>query len=82
MDEDLVSCLTRQVREDVIENYLTERRLVGLQIEEVQNQAAEVRAQAQRTGRCLHRLIQLMIQPEMVKRLFLYLKVPPSQAES
>ena len=78
MDEDLVSCLTRQVREDVVENYLTERRLVGLQIEEVQNQAAEVRAQAQRTGRCLHRLIQLMIQPEMVKRLFLYLKVPPS----
>jgi len=32
MDEDLVSCLTRQVIEDVIENYLTERRLVGLQI--------------------------------------------------
>lgn len=75
MDEDLISCLTRQVREDVIENYLTERRLIELQIEEVRNQAAEVRAMALMTGRRLHRLIQLMIQPEMVKRLFTLLKV-------
>jgi hypothetical protein len=76
MDEDLISCLTRQVREDVIENYLTERRLIGFQIEEVQNQAVAVRALAQKTGRRLHRLIQLMIHPEMVKRLFALLKVP------
>jgi hypothetical protein len=76
MDEDLISSLTRQVREDVIDHYLTERRLIGLQIEEVQNQAAEVKAQALRTGRRLHRLIQLMIHPEMVQRLFTLLKVP------
>lgn len=78
MDEDLISCLTRQVKEDVIENYLTERRLIGLQIEEVHKQAAEVQALAQKTGRRLHRLIQLMIHPEMVKRLFSLLKIPPS----
>ncbi len=76
MDEDLISSLTCQVREDVIDHYLTERRLIGLQIEEVQNQAAEVKAQAQKTGRRLHRLTLLMIQPEMVKRLFTLLKVP------
>jgi hypothetical protein len=76
MDEDLISSLTRQVREDVIEHYLTERRLIGLQKEEVQNQAAEVKVQAQKTGRRLHRLILLMIHPEMVKRLFTLLHVP------
>jgi hypothetical protein len=76
MDEDLISSLTRQVREDVIDNYLTERRLIGLQIEEVQNQAAAVQTLALKTGRRLHRLIQLMIQPEMVKRLFTLIKVP------
>lgn len=76
MDEDLVACLTRQVREDVIQNYLTERRLVGLQIEEVENQGAETRSQAHRTGRRLNRLAHLMIHSEMVKRLFTLLDVP------
>lgn len=37
MDQDLIASLTCQVKEDLIQNYLTERRLVGLQIEEVEN---------------------------------------------
>ena len=76
MDEDLIASLTCQVREDLIQNYLTERRLIGLQIEEVENQAAEAKRQAHRTGRRLNRLVHLMIHPEMVKKLFTLLKVP------
>lgn len=76
MDEDLIASLTCQVREDLIQNYLTERRLIGLQIEEVENQAAEAKRQARRTGRRLNRLVHLMIHPEMVKKLFTLLEVP------
>lgn len=78
MDEDLIASLTRQVKEDLIQNYLTERRLIGLQIEEVEHQAAEARRQAHRTGRRLNRLIHLMIHPEMVAKLFTLLDVPQS----
>jgi hypothetical protein len=76
MDEDLIASLTRQVKEDLIQNYLTERRLIGLQIEEVENQAAEAKRQAYRTGRRLNRLVHLMIHPEMVKKLSTLLGVP------
>jgi hypothetical protein len=76
MDEDLIASLTCQVREDLIQNYVTERRLIGLQIEEVENQAAEAKRQAHRTGRRLNRLVHLMIHPEMVKKLFMLLEVP------
>ena len=41
-EDDLLTCLTRQVKEDVIENYLTERRLVELQIEELESTARNV----------------------------------------
>jgi len=78
MDQDLIASLTCQVKEDLIQNYLTERRLVGLQIEEVENQAAEAKRQAHRTGRRLNRLIHLMIHPEMVTKLFALLQVPQS----
>jgi hypothetical protein len=76
MDEDLISSLTRQIREDVVENYLTERRLIRLQIEEVEKLAEATVGRAQRTGRRLNRLTHLMIQPEMVKKLLDLLKVP------
>jgi hypothetical protein len=78
MDEDLISCLTRQIREDVIQNYLTERRLIGLQMEDLGQQAAGARTGAQRTGRRLNRLVRLMIHPEMVKKLYALLKIPES----
>ncbi|HBD10391.1 MAG TPA: hypothetical protein DCZ69_19245 [Syntrophobacteraceae bacterium] len=76
MDEDLISSLTRQIREDVIQNYLTERRLIGLQAEDLGQRADETRTQAQKTGRRLNRLVHLMIHPEMVRKLYALLNIP------
>ena len=76
MDEDLISSLTCQIREDIIQNYLTERRLIRLQIEEITKQAEETGTRARRTGRRLNRLVHLMIHPEMVKKLHTLLSVP------
>ena len=69
MEEDLVTSLTRQVKEEVIENYLLERRLIELQIEHLNTQAAEIRRQAWIVGLRLARLSSLMIQPDMQSRL-------------
>jgi hypothetical protein len=76
MEDDLISSLTRQIREDVLENYLTERRLVFLQIEDVEKQAEAARDRAVRAGRRLNRMAYLMVQPEMVGKLYDLLKVP------
>ena len=76
MDEDLISSLTRQIREDVIQNYLTERRLIRLQIEDIEKQAEGAREQAYRTGKRLNRLVHVMIHPEIVKKLHAFLQVP------
>ena len=51
MEDDLVTCLTRQVKEEVIENYLLERRLIELQIEHLNMQADETRRQAWTVGK-------------------------------
>jgi hypothetical protein len=76
MDEDLISSLTRQIREDIIQNYLTERRLIRLQIEDIEKQAAVLKTRAFRSGRRLNRLVHLMIHPEMAKKLYTLLSVP------
>jgi hypothetical protein len=78
MDDDLICSLTRQVREDILQNYLTERRLIRLQMEDIAKQAEGIRARAQRTGRRLNRLVRLMIHPEMVARLYALLSIPQS----
>ncbi len=69
MEDDLVSSLTRQVKEEVIENYLLERRLIDLQIEHLRKQAEETRTHAWIAGRRLDRLAHLMIGREMLQRL-------------
>jgi len=76
MDEDLISSLTRQIREDILDNYLTERRLVCLQIEDVEKLAEGARERAVRAGRRLNRMVDLMIHTEMVKKLYALLNVP------
>lgn len=76
MQEDLIGSLTRQVREEVIQNYLTERRLVRLQIEEIENSAKQMKLRAVKVGRRLNRLMHLMIQAEMKKRLIAILQIP------
>ncbi len=69
MEDDLVTSLTRQVKEEVIENYLLERRLIELQIENLNRQADETRRQASMVGRRLARLSFLMIDTDMQSRL-------------
>ncbi len=69
MEDDLVASLTRQVKEEVIENYLLERRLIDLQIEHLNTQADETRRRAWVVERRLARLSFLMIHPDMQSRL-------------
>lgn len=78
MVDDLLASLNRQIREEVLENYLTERHLVTLQIEEVNRQAAGVRDHAQKTGRRLNRLFYLSLHSEEQAELLAYLKVEPA----
>lgn len=69
MEDDLIVGLTRQVKEEVIENYVLERRIIELQIEHLKEMADEARAYAESTGKRLSRLSFLMIRPEMKARL-------------
>lgn len=77
MEDDIISSLTRQIKEEVIENYVRERNLVFLQIESLLWQAGKVRARALASGRCLQRLACLTIHPEMTARLARALGIPP-----
>jgi hypothetical protein len=76
MEDDLICGLTRQVKEEVIENYLNERCIVGLQIEDVQKLAEETRLRASRTGVRLSRLVYLMTHPDMTQKLVQLLRIP------
>ncbi|MCU0574404.1 MAG: hypothetical protein MUF52_12200 [Syntrophobacteraceae bacterium] len=76
MEDDLICSLTRQVKEEVIENYLTERCIVGLQIEDIQNQVEALKARASKTGLRLSRLAYLMTHRDMTQRLLDLLKIP------
>jgi hypothetical protein len=80
MEDDLICSLTRQVKEEVIENYLTERCIVGLQIEDIQKQAEDLKIMASRTGVRLSRLVYLMIHPDMTQKLLRLLSIPPESA--
>ncbi|HOV84802.1 MAG TPA: hypothetical protein PLM79_00450 [Syntrophobacteraceae bacterium] len=78
MEDDLVASLTRQVKEEVIENYLNERKLVHLQMEELEQRAEKVRCLAVETGKRLCRVGLLLINPEMLERLRKLLCISPS----
>jgi hypothetical protein len=75
MEEDLIAGLTREVKEEVVEHYLTERRLVELQIEDLRDQARRVRDHSQKTGLRVARLGYLMLHPDMLERLQNLLKL-------
>jgi hypothetical protein len=76
MEEDLICSLTRQVKEEVIENYLTERCIVGFQMEDIQKRGEEAGLLAVKTGRRLSRMAYLMVSPDMQQRLMHILHVP------
>jgi len=76
VEDDLISCLTRQVKEEVLENYLTQRRVIEIQMEDLEAQADQVRALAREAGKRITRLGYLMVHPEQVSRLVQLLKIP------
>ena len=68
MTEDFLTSLTRQVKEEVLENYVNERRLIEAQIEDLEHLATKTRSKAVKAGRRLNRLALLMIRPETSSR--------------
>jgi hypothetical protein len=75
MEDDLILALTREVKEEVIQNYLTERRIIEAQVEEIMACAQTVRDHAAQSGLRLTRMGFLMISPEMLQRLKGLLKI-------
>jgi len=79
MEDDLVTSLTRQVKTEVIENYLFERRLIELQIEHLNTLASQVQQEARFVGFRLARISSLMIDPGLKNRLHKLLGVEAGQ---
>ncbi|SFM48069.1 hypothetical protein [Thermodesulforhabdus norvegica] len=61
MEDDLISCLTRQVQEEVIENYLNERKLIDLQLEELGELGQKTYKKALKTGKRFTRIGYLLV---------------------
>ncbi|MCE5245215.1 MAG: hypothetical protein ABFD98_03245 [Syntrophobacteraceae bacterium] len=76
MQEDIVASLTRQVKEEVLENYVAERRLLEAQIEDLEDRAKRTRSVSVQAGRRLNRLSFLMLRPERRQTLKTLLNVP------
>ncbi len=78
MEDDLISSLNRQIKEDALENYLTERRLVEMQIEDFLERGELVRIHAAETGKRITRMAFLAIRAEMHEELVTILGIPGS----
>ncbi len=76
MEEDIIASLTRQVKEEVIENYLNERQLLELQREEFDEEVRQTKHLAQAVGRRLTRMAFLTIHPDMLQKLSAILQTP------
>ena len=76
MQEDIIASLTRQVKEEVLENYIAERRLIEVQIEDLGDLAKEARSKAIKAGMRLNRLAFLMVRPERRPALEALLRIP------
>jgi hypothetical protein len=73
---DFFSMLTQEIRDEVMERYVTERRLIELQTESLNEQVVEVRSCAAETAKRMTRLGFWMIQREMREELAKALNVP------
>ncbi len=78
MEEDIVAGLTRQVKEEVIERYLNERHIIGLQQEEFQEGLRQTAECAKKTGEHLSRMAFLTLHPGTTQQLASILQLPPS----
>ncbi|MBW1974452.1 MAG: hypothetical protein JRI45_02625 [Deltaproteobacteria bacterium] len=61
LEDDLIASLTQQVQEEVIENYLHERRLIDLQLEELEEMARLTLKKARKAGKRFTRMGYLLI---------------------
>jgi hypothetical protein len=77
MEDDLILSLTRHVKEEVVGRYLLERRLIELQIEDLNTLAEQTRKEAKGAGLRLARLSSLMIELQMRQRLVEMLGIEP-----
>lgn len=68
MEDDLILSLTRQVQEEVVENYLRERRLIDLQLEELDELALKTLKKAEKTCRRFSRIGYLLVDNEFRSR--------------
>jgi hypothetical protein len=78
MEDDLIASLNRQIREEVLEHYLTERRIITFQLDDLEQQTTALREHALQTGRRLARLVHLAMHPALKAELFALLKVNPA----
>ncbi len=76
MEDDIIASLTRQVQEEVIENYLNERRLIDLQVEELSEKAENVKKKARKTGKRITRIGYLLVDDSFRKELADMIKIP------
>lgn len=68
MQDDFITSLTYEVREEVVERYFYERRLIELQISHVHELAQHARKLEQRLHLCFARLYELLIDDHHVTR--------------
>lgn len=61
MEDDLILSLTKQVQEEVIENYINERKIVDIQLEELRDLAEQLHKKARKTGKRFTRIGYLLV---------------------
>ena len=67
MQDDIIGALTQEVKEEVVENYLYERRLIEEQIKHVHELAEQTAQLEQKCFRCLSGICRSLIKPEFIE---------------
>ena len=78
MKDDFFACLTREIKDEVMERYVTERRIMEIQIDNLHEMAKGVRATAEETAKRLTRLAYWMLTPQVRGQLIGTLCIPRS----
>lgn len=68
MTDDIVALLTQEVKEDIIENYLYERRLIEEQVKYIEELAAKTAQTADELCKRFARIYELLVEPEFIDR--------------
>jgi len=76
MKDDFLACLTGEIKNEVMERYVTERRIMELQIDNLHAKAQESRALAVEAGKRLTRLGYWMLTTPMRGQLIAAMHIP------